>query len=622
MAGSASSSSWQPAPPAGAGDPPVAPVVTPVELDPTKTDLWADITRAGLTLLPHQDHVKVYKSYADNRLTLVHTLTLERVKLAPGIDWEVAYDDNGYGGVFDSRHVENGGDPYLMEHLFKQHLCKFLGSSKIGIYDLSGRKPAVIDWATKLQAFTTFDVTCKVGAMAKDHCHRVLQMKVTRGGCIFFWYCNTVYSALQLKSHQGVPSKWTYANVPKWRLSMSQLGFRGCHVIQSRRSVPAGAALDTGSDRDNASQTIPESCMSTLALLQQLFRWSSAKFQQGGLRNPVGQAAALCFAKGLLDSTCSQLSFAIPIWFDAHWKCQWPCLPDVKPDLNVAIVNGKLDLTEWVDLCAGEWLHDLNLASEWLRQVQCTMGDSCSLFSVLQTLAIDPQCLGIYTQILWSSALRVEQVIAHVISNPASSTANMVKAQTLDLLSFLWQPKQLNHELFKYQLSTKAATDVSVSGPHFTLATDKANVCGVNLANTIIALPSNVAFQCHPQVMHIVFLYPKQCEQIGIKHFWPDSDFVPQAVAEGGGAGTQTLRVLCSRPKTQPWVVYMLVLQEFLTIGWCIYRIAGNVTIFNKAWVVYMNFPGTKQNLIYTTHFFFIWSCACAVEMMSYQKHL
>ena len=161
-----------------------------------------------------------------------------------------------------------------------------------------------------------------------------------------------------------------------------------------------------------------------------------------------------------------------------------------------------------------------------------------------------------------------------------------------------------------------------MSGPHFTLATDKANVCGVNLANTIIALPSNVAFQCHPQVMHIVFLYPKQCEQIGIKHFWPDSDFVPQAVAEGGGAGTQTLRVLCSRPILQPWVVYMLVLQEFLTIGWCIYRIAANVTIFNKAWVVYMKFSGTKQNLIYTTHLFVIWSCACAVEMMSYQKQL
>ena len=85
----------------------------------------------------------------------------------------------------------------------------------------------------------------------------------------------------------------------------------------------------------------------------------------------------------------------------------------------------------------------------------------------------------------------------------------MVKAQTLDLLSFLWQPKQLNHELFKYQLSTKAATDVSVSGPHFTLATDKANVCGANLANTIIALPSNVAFQCHPQVMlHLCFYTP------------------------------------------------------------------------------------------------------------------
>ena len=56
----------------------------------------------------------------------------------------------------------------------------------------------------------------------------------------------------------------------------------------------------------------------------------------------------------------------------------------------------------------------------------------------------------------------------------------------------------------------------------------------------------------------------------------------------------------------------MLVLQEFLTIGWCIYRIAGNVTIFNKAWVVYMNFPETKQNLIYTTHFFHMERCMCS----------
>ena len=83
MAWSASSSSWQPSPPA-AGAATVAPVVVPVELDPTKTDLWAGIARAGLILIPHQDHVKCYKSYADNSFTLVHALALERVKMAPG----------------------------------------------------------------------------------------------------------------------------------------------------------------------------------------------------------------------------------------------------------------------------------------------------------------------------------------------------------------------------------------------------------------------------------------------------------------------------------------------------------------------------------------------------------
>ena len=95
-----------------------------------------------------------------------------------------------------------------------------------------------------------------------------------------------------------------------------------------------------------------------MGLCQERARW---------LGNPAGQAAALSFAKGFFDSTSSQLSFAIPIWFDAHWECQWPCLPDAKSDLDVAIVNGKLDLTDWADLCAGEWLNDLNVASEWLR---------------------------------------------------------------------------------------------------------------------------------------------------------------------------------------------------------------------------------------------------------------
>ena len=290
---------------------------------------------------------------------------------------------------------------------------------------------------------------------------------------------------------------------------MLQLGFKGCHVIQRRRSLQACGDAGTLADRDPASMTIPDTCMSTLTLLQQLLRWTAAKVQQGGLRDPGGQAAAMCFAKGLLDSTCSQSPFAMPIWFNELWECQWPCLPEVPPDLNVNIVNGNLCLTEWVKMCSGDGI-TIGLAADWLRQLQSSMTDAHapSLFGVLKHLAIDQACKGLFKQVLWSAALRIEQVIVHVISNPGTSTGNMIHAQTLDLLKFLWQPKQLSHELYKYVLSTKVASRPSACGPHYTFSTDKANVCGVNLANAIVGLPSNVAFQCVPQAMLLFSIAP------------------------------------------------------------------------------------------------------------------
>ena len=147
----------------------------------------------SLIATPHDEHVKLYKSYADNRYTLVHALTLERVKLAPGIEWDTAYDDNGYGGVFDSKLLP-GSEPFMMEHLFKQHVCKVVKTSRLQIYDVSGRKPVVYDWDHRLKAFTTVDMTIKVGAMAKDHQHRAFQLKVSRGGCVCFVLQFSVHS--------------------------------------------------------------------------------------------------------------------------------------------------------------------------------------------------------------------------------------------------------------------------------------------------------------------------------------------------------------------------------------------------------------------------------------------
>ena len=104
------------------------------ELDPTKNPLWELCWQRGLRLDPHNDHVSMYKRYNDGRQYFVHDLILERVQFAPNAIWEMAFDDHGYGGVFDTTKVVGGGEPFLMEELFRQNLsptqpqifCKFM----------------------------------------------------------------------------------------------------------------------------------------------------------------------------------------------------------------------------------------------------------------------------------------------------------------------------------------------------------------------------------------------------------------------------------------------------------------------------------------------------------------
>ena len=70
----------------------------------------------------------------------------------------------------------------------------------------------------------------------------------------------------------------------------------------------------------------------------------------------------------------------------------------------------------------------------------------------------------------------------------------------------------------KYVTATKLASDPAKVGNRFTFQTDKANVCGLSLTNTIVGLPNNVAFHCPPQALLFVVLYVcfhKQCELIG-----------------------------------------------------------------------------------------------------------
>ena len=68
--------------------------------------------------------------------THVRIETLETFPFPLGVSLDVAFDANGYGGGIDCKGVENEGKPYLMEYIFKRHLCKLQSDRVLRAYDV------------------------------------------------------------------------------------------------------------------------------------------------------------------------------------------------------------------------------------------------------------------------------------------------------------------------------------------------------------------------------------------------------------------------------------------------------------------------------------------------------
>ena len=243
------------------------------ELDPSKTEVWEKCWEKGLALAPHEDYVHSYKSYTDQRQYLVHKITLERIVLQAGADWSMAFDDGGFGGVFDTTKVVGGGDPFLLENLFRQVLCINNSTGALQVYDRSASKVVIRDVNTRLKQFIAFDVDVKVGSLNSIHEHACVQMAMCRGGFWCFWSSGKLYSKMGLKSFRGKASKWVYESSAAWREQLAAHGFHGKHVIASRRSSEASGEPVTPRGADPCSNVLPEPVMSSLCLLNCLFVW-------------------------------------------------------------------------------------------------------------------------------------------------------------------------------------------------------------------------------------------------------------------------------------------------------------------------------------------------------------
>ena len=336
---------------------------------------------------------------------VVHLTTLERVALPAGGKWELAFDDDGFAGAVDDSEPQKF-DPSCLELLFKKCLCETIKGLVHAVYDQSGSSPIVWTVANRLKRYVGMEFTFSVGAMSKPHKHAGVQVATPRGGCVHFWDACGLYAALKLNTYKGKQSKWVYESMPSWIDQMTQMGFSGAHCIPSRKAEASHKKVEC---RDVFKDALAGSVISTCCLVQLLVRWSAMKPQQGGLRHPKAQAAALSMLDGLLASTVDVSGeWTLPVHFCRVWQCEWPCLDTRAADVLLSVKDGIVDLQPWVDLP----VHGLaTVGGEWLREVQLAGGGRAGKVALSQVLlrivdkSVHSSLLG---QLIWACTIKVE----------------------------------------------------------------------------------------------------------------------------------------------------------------------------------------------------------------------
>ena len=100
-------------------------------------------------------------------------------------------------------------------------------------------------------------------------------------------------------------------------------------------------------------------------------------------------------------------------------------------------------------------------------------------------------------QLLRFFSVRLEVAILDAVKGGSSPSA-LVKVRVSALVELLWNNQRLSQELRKYFFNCKLATRTATN---FTLASDKANVGGPSLQNTLLVLPDGVALALPPQAL-------------------------------------------------------------------------------------------------------------------------
>ena len=428
---------------------------------------------------------------ADGRQYLINNLSRE-VTVMPGTGWTLVFE-GGYGVLASETQPHIFVD---QQAAFKKHVWRRPSDGNLFVETTDGADTVMENLTQSMRRYRSGSMQWQYGA---GHTAEVqlFFLRVRRGGCNLFWSLKDLYHQCNLSSYKGEPSKWSYNGIPSWSEFLAGLSFRDC-FIKSPQGMDAQLALNS------VTHFLPTPSASTLAFVAIIFRFLTPSAQSGGLRQQHVASHVADWVRGFCSCLASSVlpgdPWLLPICLTYSWSHN-NSLGPARFEAAFSLVvgrDGTVDVSPLI-LAAQTLPARSHLpAKRWGKLLQ-DLGDVCSLYDLLHRVSsatTESRARSLSAQLVCGVAKRVELFAYKQLTDPAVPPCALACA--VDAVeNSLKTSRDVDVVLYQHLMSGRSAI---CNTPCISMGSDKAWVKGMNLANTVMVLPNNVAIVCAPQV--------------------------------------------------------------------------------------------------------------------------
>lgn len=459
-----------------------------------------DAPGAGDTAMPPRDgggNVAHLLRYAEtvcldfddssDKWVLTNIISQETITLPEGA-WDIEFDDEGFGVI---KRREDGYE-WSLDDIFMWGVYKDAeGRIVLVTQDEDGKTcdKRFLDHVS--EEFVVDEYSLRVGSAAASVKVSIACLSFARDGCNTFWSLVALYKAMALTMFSKIPSRWAWSGFDNgsWAAHLDSMGFSAGHLLRSQ--CYGEAAGEVGSGR-----FLPFHAFSSVALVGFLTVWSTMPKNRGGFQRDEHRCAARELLKAVVTMASAGRSVVLDVRLTDKVELRPPRPVFGGNPCKVVVKDGVADLTDFRRVqtrISGQ----RECAKWWLSRDPFLSTESAPLDELLSYLMKNKAAEGrdLFKQLVAGIGSELDEAICFVnqggqrprLAMDSSSSGRLTRYQEDQLVT-------------KHFIACQRLMASHTSDTHFSFATDKARVGGMDLMATYFLLGDGHAMESFPQV--------------------------------------------------------------------------------------------------------------------------